>query len=370
MQYFERYVSNTTAGSGNQHFFLSDKQPHTGRLFYRMTTGGTYKYSFLFSNIIDSTYADGSVSYKNLICDEWEIISARAGICKKENKQALDEAIEGRTEPPKADGWKQIFFDKREEKIVNPGEFFCSDEMELSFEKGDYLCLEMTFRGEMIPYHEESRIPVFIKENGSWVYCKKMPFAGMVGISRDVRARIGFLGDSITQGIGADYNSYEHWNARLADMLGDAYSYWNLGLGFGRASDAASKGAWLYKAKQNDVVVVCYGVNDILQGASKEQLKQDLAAIVKELKASKKAVLLQTIPPFEYEGEYRQIWFEVNEYIKKELVKSADVVFDVVPVLQEKDTPWHAKYGPHPDGQGCLLWAEALYPVLKELLEK
>lgn len=371
MKYFKKYVSNTVAGSGNQHYFLSDKKVHTGRIFYRVTAAGDYEYSFLFSNIIDSTYSDGSVSHKNLVCDEWEIVEARAGICAASCKEELDAAVEGRGMLPKADGWKPLTFDGKMEKTVNPGEFFCTDGVRFSLEKGDYLCLEITFCGTMIPYHEESRIPVFVKENDTWSFSKRMPFAGMTGCVRPVKARIGFLGDSITQGIGTDCNSYEHWNARLAEMLGDEYAYWNLGIGFGRANDAASDGAWLYKAKQNDVMVVCYGVNDILQGASWEQLKHDLTAIVRYLKEAGKTVVLQTIPPFEYEGERRQMWFWMNDYIKRELARMADAVFDVVPVLQEDDKhSWHAKYGPHPDAEGCRLWAEALCPVLKKVLDE
>ena len=74
-KYFEKYTSNTIAGSANQFFFVTDddKQLHTGRLFYRITSGGEFNYSLLFSNIIDSTYMDGAISHKNLICDPYFI---------------------------------------------------------------------------------------------------------------------------------------------------------------------------------------------------------------------------------------------------------------------------------------------------------
>lgn len=83
MKYFEKYNSNTYAGSGNQLYFeMNENEMHTGRIFYKISVGGEYSYSILFSNIIDSTYADGSTSHKNLICDTWSICGARIGRCK------------------------------------------------------------------------------------------------------------------------------------------------------------------------------------------------------------------------------------------------------------------------------------------------
>lgn len=35
------------------------------------------------------------------------------------------------------------------------------------------------------------------------------------------------------------------WDSKLEERLGEAYMYWNLSLGFGRANDAASDDAWL-----------------------------------------------------------------------------------------------------------------------------
>ncbi len=369
MRYFEEYVSNTCAGSGNQYIFRSDAKSHTGRVFYRITAAGSYEYSFLFSNITDSTFGNTCLSHKNQICDEWKILGANVGVCSREYKVQLDQAVAGVDSLPAVTGWRELTFNGQTEKTVMPGGFFCSDGVELSFHEGDYLCLELTFQGIEIPYHEESLIPVFVKEKDQWKYCKQMPFAGMIGCKRQVKKRIGFIGDSITQGIGTVCNSYEHWNARLAAMLGNEYAYWNLGLGFGRADDAASDGAWLYKAKQNDVVVICYGVNDILhENVPAEKLICDLNSIVDKLQG--KTILLQTIPPFEYEGVRRETWLQVNDHIKTKLAEKVRAVFDVVPVLrQDEEHCYHAKYGAHPNGEGCRVWAEKLYPILKEILD-
>ena len=234
------------------------------------------------------------------------------------------------------------------------------------FEKDEYICLEVTFSGKTIPYHEETLLPVFVKDEEKWKYSKFMPFAGMIGCDRNVKIKIAYLGDSITQGIGTKPNSYLHWNAIFSDKTGSDYSYWNLGIGYGRASDAASNGAWLYKAKQNDIIFVCYGVNDILQNQPEEQIKADLTNIVTLLKNAGKKVILQTIPPFNYQGEDIKKWERLNLYILTQLKDKVDFVFDNTKILGKKENPSDAEYGGHPDEKGCKLWAEALFKEISE----
>lgn len=370
-EYFEKYSSNTYAGSGNQLYFtMNDGEIRTGRVLYKISSSGEYNYSMLFSNIIDSTYGDGSISHKNLLCDNWQIHSAKVGKCKK---------IESCKEVPEmsvADGgedadivvsdMKTVTFDGRVSKEVIGGEFFSSDPIKMSFKKGEYLCLELTFTGKMIPYHEESLLPVFVKENDAWKYSRQMPLPSMIGCDRDVREKVAFLGDSITQGVGTRLNSYLHWNAVLSRKIGEEYAFWNLGIGYGRANDAASDGVWLYKAKQNHTVFVCYGVNDILQGRSCDEIKSDLTRIVDILKNAGKRVVLQTVPPFNYTNDDIKKWKDINSYIKTVLKDKVDFVFDNVPVL-EGAVSGAAKFGGHPNEEGCAIWAEALYSKIKNM---
>ncbi|MFA7637115.1 MAG: SGNH/GDSL hydrolase family protein [Monoglobales bacterium] len=358
MEYFSKFTSNTLAGSGNQLFFTNEIETeiNTGRVFYKIFKGGKYNYSILFSNIIDSTYSDGEKSHKNIVCDEWVIESAQIGICDVCNVREMVEV----------DSFTPLSFGGHSSKTVMPGEMFSSDPILLDIKDNQFVCIEISFRGKMIPYHEETLLPVFIYKDNKWVYDNHLPFASMIGCDREVKKRIAFFGDSITQGIGTEQNSYTHWNARLADLLGTDYSYWNLGLGFGRADDAASDGAWLFKAKQSDVVLICFGVNDILQGYSQNQIINNLTYTVKKLKEQSIKVIVQTIPPFDYDEGRKNIWLNVNDYIKNELSKICDFVFDVVPILcdEEKGIEF-AKYGGHPNAYGCKLWAEGLYRELQ-----
>lgn len=372
MKYFDLFGSNTYAGSGNQFYFeMESDKISTGRVFYKISVGGEYNYSILFSNIIDSTYSGGLISQKNMICDSWTIYSAKIGKCKKiDLSKDVSELVmsgDGEESDIVVSDFRDIYFNGQKTKEVMPGEFFASDKVKMEYQKGEYLCLEITFSGTKIPYHEETLLPVFIKEDGMWKYSKFMPFAGMIGCDRKVKGKIAYIGDSITQGIGTKKNSYLHWTAVLSEMIGDKYSYWNLGIGCGTANDAASNGAWLYKAKQSDIVFVCYGVNDILREQSEEQIKADLNYIVEALKKEGKKVIIQTIPPFDYEGENVEKWQKINLYIMTVLKEKADFVFDNVRKLGEENRLEKAKYGGHPNEEGCKLWAQAL---LREIYEQ
>lgn len=364
MKYFNTYVSNTSAAGGNQSWFgYANEKIYSGRIYYRVFSGGTFDYSFLFTNTIDSTFSDGLHSHVNLVCDEWELLSATVGI--------VDEC--GVNNPADPDKVIKLTFNGMTSKTVAPGEFFSTDPTEITADSGSYLCLEMKYRGKMIPCHTESVIPAFVfsPDEEKWNWNTELPFPSMVGCNRKVKAKLGFIGDSITQGCGTYANSYTHWGAYLADMLGDEYSYWNLGLGYARASDAATDGSWLFKAKQLDGISVCFGVNDILRGHTSEQIKNDLTKIVDYLKAAGVSVLIQTVPPFSYENQYIDTWNDVNNYIRNTLAKRADAFFDNVPVLYfSSEQPHMAAFGPHPNADGGLAWATALLPAMKEFAEK
>lgn len=355
MDYFNNYVSNTTVGSSSQTFFSSEHG--VGRVFYRLSCGGRFQYSLLFSNIIDSTFSDGTISRANQICDAWQL--HRVSYCVTKAYQGAQWEKES---------FSPFTFSGEQQKTVIPGEFFSTDAVEIEAESGDYLCIEITFSGRMIPCQQDINVPAFIYENGSFVPSKLLPVPQMIGCNRPVKKRIAYLGDSITQGLGTEENSYTHWNHHVSMHFGCDYAFWNLGIGFGRAADAASNGAWLFKAMQNDCVVVCFGVNDILQGAQAQKIKDDLLCIVSLLKERGIKVIIQTVPPFDYEEPFLGIWREVNTYIKETLSKLCNGMFDVVPILGNPAAAQMARYGGHPNAQGCREWANALIPVVEQVL--
>lgn len=369
MKYFETYTSNTIAGTANQCYTSSaTENARTGRVFYKIMNGGEYEYALAFSNIIASTYSFGEISRANRVCDEWEILSMRVGRCEKDVIGA--DFMENAEYANLAEDFRAVTFGGKTTKTVMPGEFYVTDPFTMTFEADEYLCLEVTFQGPMVPYHPEAQIPVYCKTAKGWKFNKEMPLADMIGIRRRVKTRVAYLGDSITQGCGTVPNAYEHWNAPLSKKLGSDYSFWNLGIGYGRAYDIATDGAWLFKAKQNDLVVVCCGVNDILhtKDLTAEQLIGYTETIVSALKEAGCRVILQTVPPFDYTEEQRMKWEKVNNHIKSVMSQKVEAIFDVVPIIGCADAPHMSKYGPHPNGEGCARWAEALFPVMKAVL--
>lgn len=66
MKYFDKLASNTLTGSSSQSFFDADENEiMTGKVFCKIFSGGTFDYSFLFTNIMDCKFADGN----RAICD-------------------------------------------------------------------------------------------------------------------------------------------------------------------------------------------------------------------------------------------------------------------------------------------------------------
>ncbi|MCQ2479791.1 MAG: SGNH/GDSL hydrolase family protein [Clostridia bacterium] len=365
MDYYKKYVSNCAGSAANQFFFYPQKSDEilTSRCFFKITESGEFNYSFLFTNTVDSTFGDGSISKCNDIPDEWHIKSLAVSKCSdcSNEKMPVDDELES--------GFIQLTFDSKKEKTVAPAEIFATDPVKLNLQKGEYLCFEMEFCGRMIPYHEETLLPVFRKENDEWIPCVKMPLPAMIGCDRNVQKRITFIGDSITQGCGTPKNKYLHYSAFVAENLGSDYAYWNIGIGYARGHDAATDGAWLQKAKQTDIITVCFGVNDILQGYSADEIKNSLRTIVQKLKEKNITVILQTIPPFDYDDAHAPVWFEVNDYINNCLYKEADGLFDTVEFLSlNKDKPQMSRYGTHPNEVGHKIWGDKLSEFLKKYL--
>ncbi|MBE6663769.1 MAG: hypothetical protein E7602_04630 [Ruminococcaceae bacterium] len=342
--YFDNYVSNSLAPSSNQSYFC-DESKCISRSFYKVHVGGKFEYSFLFSNTIYSTYADGSYSQANLKCDKWEIFSLKALVVDSKTRDFSS---------PKIIREYQLTFDGKISKEVEiDGEIF-TDGIVINAEKGEYICLEMEFFGDgKIPYFEEILIPAYRYIDGKWQENRKSPLANMIGVRRNVDKKIGFLGDSITEGLGTPINAYKGWSQQIGEKSSENNSYWNLGIGFGRADDIATDGIWLDRAKNLDIVTLCIGVNDICQGFSSSKIKDNIEKIVKILNNNGVRVILFTVPPFDYDEERTKRWKEVNEFITNKLSKKAEI-FDTISIWG-KESPYEnmARYGGHPNVEGC-----------------
>ena len=365
---FNNYYSNTILGSGNNNLLiLSDSTSHCGIMLVKPQLYGRQRYTFAYSNTVDSTFDSGSTAYANLSGESWTIEALSAADAGEKDlydvdfegaKLISDFSIENLF---RLDGFKEILFNGENKKRIAPDEIIFSDSTEIEILPGHLLALKITFSGHKIPYTSDKIVPCFTYNKGEYKCSRDFPppvFFGVEGKER--RTRIAFLGDSITPGLGTAAGQYEFWTAKIADKLScRKYAVWNLGLGFGRAEDAAQCGCWLNRAKQNDIVFVCFGVNDILQYGDAQRICTALSIIVSELKKSGVKTGIFTIPPFDFEGKQAEVYDKCNKYIRGKLSKETDFFFDIAEVLAAPDNKYSALYGGHPDKSGCSLVAEA-----------
>ena len=359
MDILKKYVSNTLASNGNQTWFenAEPRKVQSGMVFSKVFCGGTFPYVFGYSGILDSTFGDGSRTKCNDVCPAWKIHSLSYAVtdtcdCAEAEKSA----------------WNILTFDGSIAKIIDGEKLVCTDPTDITAKKGQYICLKITFSGQLVPCHEESIISIYRKNDDGWQLSPKVPVPVFTGVNRPVKKKIAFIGDSITQGIGTQFNSYMHYAARTADAIGKECAFWDLGLGYARGADAATDGIWLERAKHNDIITVCFGVNDMFQGRTVEQIVCDLQKIVDELKSAGLKVIIQTVPPFDYGEEHKKMWNSVNIFIRTELAGQCDGFVDTKFLCEDGEKSPKAKFGGHPNNEGNAFWAGNLLPAIKNLL--
>lgn len=358
MDNYKIYSSNTYAGTSNSFMLARDEgeiMEKTSRIFYRVIKSGKFGYKFLFSNNVDSTYEDGSRCVANRPCGEWEIISLRAGDGGEYDNPLQDITLHN------------VAFDGAFSKKVKTDEVFWTDEVVIDLPENHYLCVEITFRGNKIPFTPDKHQPSFTLVDGKFVPDKEFPHPVIVGCDRPVKSRIAFLGDSITQGNGTGFDKYEYWVAQIGRNLGEDYSICNMGLGCARAADAATNRAWLNRAKQFDWVFVCFGVNDISHPHTADVIGRDIEKIVDLLHEAGCKVGLLSTPPFDHEGDRGVQWYCLCDYLRNVLAKKTELFFETSDILGNEPPFRHrAKYGGHPDGKGGTALGNAFCDFLKE----
>lgn len=356
-KFYREFTSGTLAATAVQTSF-DQEIPATSYAYYRLFPGGEYPLSLLFSNTVDSTIREGTETCANDPCGEWTIREIAVAVTETADEQTPETVKE----------WLSLTIDGSPTKRVSPREIFTTDEITLNVPKISYLCVKMRFDGERVPCHFENLIPTF-KDDGSGIKPSKfVPLPCVVGVKRAVKARVGFWGDSITQGIGCPENSYLNYASIAAEILGADYSYYDGGIGYARAADAAADGAWADRVKRCDTVIACFGVNDIIRGAGVKEVTANLDKIADIILSAGKRAIFQTVPPFNYNESTGAVADEVSAYIAREFPKRDIPVFDCVPYLTKNGDRRAAIYGGHPNAEGSKIWGEALAAFLKDKL--
>lgn len=362
---FETYVSNTVIATGSNKF-IAEANNITYRAWIPVEKYGTFDYCFYFSNTVDSTWARGTrEGYVGMPGGAYHITSAYVG----NGGSGIEEEPQNMT-PVTFDGGNT-------EKDVAAGETFWSDPVSFSVEEGDHLLWEWTITGEQIPCICMSGLtPAYADKGQGFVYVNEIPLPVLFGCNREVKNTVITLGDSVTQGCQTTENACEFWAAEISDMLGEDVSLWNLGLGYARATDCASGGNWLERARYADTVIVGFGTNDIITGkygeggsTSAVRIQDAIESIVTVLTDSGCNVILLSSPPFNLTEEMEAIRTELNTYIP-EIAEANDKVFyfDFASVLADPANPKVSLYGDHPNDEGCQIAAEAIMAEYGDLL--
>ncbi|MGN1346855.1 MAG: SGNH/GDSL hydrolase family protein [Eubacteriales bacterium] len=359
---FKKYVSNVACGTGANYLLeFGESRTFRARAYFKPDVCGSYNWRFFFSNTVDSTFADGTVAYRNKSGGNWKIRSASIA----DGGEISDRAVEsgkGMSRTP-------VTFDGRPDRSVAPDERFWSDEIPFAVPENHYLVWEWELEGDRIPCTPDSQVPTFTDFGDGYDFRMECPMPALLGCDRSVKKTVAFMGDSITQGCATTNNAYEMWAAQISKMLNPTYAVWNLGLGWGRGADAATDGAWLNKGKQMDVVVLTYGVNDILHGSygsdhrsTAGEVTAVLESLIEKLQASGTEVILSTVPPFDFSPEEYREWRAVNMAIPYIAKLHGCRVFDLESSLDASFALGNKPmYGPHPNGNGGRAAAERFY---------
>lgn len=354
---FKRYQSNSITPSGNNYVLKSENGQSVTETFrgvFHVQEYGELEYKFYFSNNVDSTYSNGSYSYRNMPTESYKVISAKIGIVG--NYLGLGNATDQ----------KEMTFDGSKTREVASGETYWSDAVMFNVPEGKFLSFEWTVEYTLIPATlSENTIALLNYSSGKFAATTAAPMPDLIGCKRENSLRVAFIGDSITMGVGAGAKDHKFWVAQVADGLGTDISFWNLGLGYARANDMVNSPAWLEKAKQNDVVVICFGVNDINSGGygvglrSASQIIEDIETIADACTDAGAEVILFTTPPYAYASGRVSVWRSLVNKIKTFANQNGYKLFDFASILGDPNDPSKYIYGDHPNAAGCAAVANA-----------
>lgn len=355
---FEIYTSNSvTPTACNYALKSSAPVKKTFRGLFKVQEYGELDYKFFFSNNVDSTFSNGSHSYRAMKTDPYKIISATVGTTSK----ALGMG--------KIDNPKTLTFGGSETRDVESGEMFWSDVLKINVPDNHWIIFEWTVEYTVIAATNSENVALALFEcSGSTVQATDAaPMPALVGADKGDALRVGFIGDSITMGIGAGTKNYKGWVAQVADMVDDNVSVWNLAVGYARGDDAANSPAWLEKAKNNDIIVINFGVNDINSGPyqysgqrSATQIKNDIAKIAKTCEEAGAKVVICSTPPYTYANATKvSVWRELVVQLKALADEKGYQFFDFAALVGTAEDPSIPAYGGHPNAEGCKVVAEA-----------
>lgn len=360
---FTTYVSNTVVSTGNN-FYIEKAENITYRAYLPVEEYGELEYKFFFTNMVDSTYAKGKDAFVGKDGGAYTVSNAVIA----DGGTSTEDKITNRT---------PVTFGGKETKEVAADESYWSDPVTMNIPEGHYMVWEWTVSGEGIPCNKMSSLTSTASsaDGETFEFCDEIPLPQIIGAKRDVKHTVAAIGDSITQGCQTEQMKYEFWASKISTQLGSDVAFFNCGLGWARASDAASNENWLSRVSQYDTVIVAFGTNDIVSGkyggkkSSAEEIDEYLDAIVSYLTENGCDVILFNAPPQNFKKTNEGIRTALNEKIPAIAEKYGAKFFDFSALLSTEDEPGKAVYGGHPNGEGGTVVADAFVKQFGSLFE-
>lgn len=360
---FTTYVSNTVVSTGNN-FYIEKAENITYRAYLPVEQYGELEYKFFFTNRVDSTYAKGKDAFVGKDGGAYTVSNAVIA----DGGTSTEDEITNRT---------PVTFGGKETKEVAADESYWSDPVTMNIPEGHYMVWEWTVSGEGIPCNKMSSLTSTASsaDGETFEFCDEIPLPQIIGAKRDVKHTVAAIGDSITQGCQTEQMKYEFWASKISTQLGSDVAFFNCGLGWARASDAASNENWLSRVSQYDTVIVAFGTNDIVSGkyggkkSSAEEIDEYLDAIVSYLTEKGCDVILFNAPPQDFKKTNEGIRTALNEKIPAIAEKYGAKFFDFSALLSTEDEPGKAVYGGHPNGEGGTVVADAFVKQFGSLFE-
>lgn len=360
---FTTYVSNTVVSTGNN-FYIEKAENITYRAYLPVEEYGELEYKFFFTNMVDSTYAKGKDAFVGKDGGAYTVSNAVIA----DGGTSTEDKITNRT---------PVTFGGKETKEVAADESYWSDPVTMNIPEGHYMVWEWTVSGEGIPCNKMSSLTSTASsaDGETFEFCDEIPLPQIIGAKRDVKHTVAAIGDSITQGCQTEQMKYEFWASKISTQLGSDVAFFNCGLGWARASDAASNENWLSRVSQYDTVIVAFGTNDIVSGkyggkkSSAEEIDEYLDAIVSYLTEKGCDVILFNAPPQNFKKTNEGIRTALNEKIPVIAEKYGAKFFDFSAMLSTEDEPGKAVYGGHPNGEGGTVVADAFVKQFGSLFE-
>lgn len=360
---FTTYVSNTVVSTGNN-FYIEKAENITYRAYLPVEQYGELEYKFFFTNMVDSTYAKGKDAFVGKDGGAYTVSNAVIA----DGGTSTEDEITNRT---------PVTFGGKITKEVASDESYWSDPVTMKIPEGHYMVWEWTVSGEGIPCNKMASLTSTASsaDGETFEFCDEIPLPQLIGAKRDVKHTVAAIGDSITQGCQTEQMKYEFWASKISTQLGSDVSFFNCGLGWARASDAASNENWLSRVSQYDTVIVAFGTNDIVSGkyggkkSTAEEIEEYLDTIVSYLTEKGCDVILFNAPPQDFKETNEGIRTALNEKIPSIAEKYGAKFFDFASLLSTAEEPAKAVYGGHPNGEGGTVVADAFVKQFGSLFE-